>query len=126
MKAIDTDLDWVHEHTRLLVRAREWEARKYDTSLLRRRRRPAGEAGAVTLCGVLEREVVSFAVLSETFPFRRFCRNSGRISSGQEDYGQHDGDLARHVRHTIGHGRGGIVGGAAHDPCSPWRLHGPF
>ena len=36
VEAIDTDLDWVHEHTRLLVRAREWDARNQDASLLLR------------------------------------------------------------------------------------------
>ncbi len=30
--AVDTDLDWVHAHTRLLVRAHEWEARKQNSS----------------------------------------------------------------------------------------------
>jgi WD40 repeat protein len=36
VQAIDTDLDWVHEHTRLLVRAKEWEVRDRDASLLLR------------------------------------------------------------------------------------------
>ena len=36
VEAIDTDLEWVREHTRLLVRAREWEARNRDASLLLR------------------------------------------------------------------------------------------
>lgn len=36
VKAIDTDLDWVQRHTRLLVRAREWEARGHEGSLLLR------------------------------------------------------------------------------------------
>jgi TIR domain len=31
---LDTDLDWVRAHTRLLVRAREWEGRGRDKSLL--------------------------------------------------------------------------------------------
>ena len=31
-QALDTDLDWVRTHTRLLVRAREWEARERDRS----------------------------------------------------------------------------------------------
>ena len=34
--ALDTDLAWVKEHTRLLVRATEWNARKRDGSLLLR------------------------------------------------------------------------------------------
>ncbi len=33
-EAIDTDLDWVRSHTRLLVRAREWEHRGKDESFL--------------------------------------------------------------------------------------------
>jgi len=33
LAAIDTDLDWVQAHTRLLVRAREWEGKAYDASL---------------------------------------------------------------------------------------------
>lgn len=32
--ALDTDLDWVREHTRLLVRAAGWQERRHDTSLL--------------------------------------------------------------------------------------------
>jgi WD40 repeat protein len=34
--ALDTDLDWVRSHTRLLVRAREWERRGRDGSLVLR------------------------------------------------------------------------------------------
>ncbi|HKP52526.1 MAG TPA: TIR domain-containing protein [Chloroflexia bacterium] len=34
--AINTDLDWAREHTRLLVRATEWEERERDDSLLLR------------------------------------------------------------------------------------------
>jgi WD40 repeat protein len=33
LSALDTDLDWVHAHTRLLVRAVEWEAKAHDASL---------------------------------------------------------------------------------------------
>jgi WD40 repeat protein len=33
-QALDTDLDWVREHTRLLVRAAGWQERRHDTSLL--------------------------------------------------------------------------------------------
>lgn len=33
-QAFDTDLDWVRAHTRLLVRAREWESRAKEASLL--------------------------------------------------------------------------------------------
>ncbi len=36
--AIDTDLDWVRAHTRLLVRAIEWDAKKRDKSFLLRGR----------------------------------------------------------------------------------------
>lgn len=36
VKALDTDLAYVREHTRLLVRAREWDAEKRDGSLLLR------------------------------------------------------------------------------------------
>jgi WD40 repeat protein len=36
--AIDTDLDWVRAHTRLLVRAREWEKSEHDASSLLRGR----------------------------------------------------------------------------------------
>ena len=32
LKALDTDLDWVHDHTRLLVRAAEWDQEKHDSS----------------------------------------------------------------------------------------------
>jgi len=32
LKALDTDLDWVHDHTRLLVRAAEWDREKRDSS----------------------------------------------------------------------------------------------
>jgi hypothetical protein len=35
-RALDTDLDWVRAHTRLLVRASEWERRGRDKSLLLR------------------------------------------------------------------------------------------
>jgi hypothetical protein len=34
--AIDTDLEWVKEHTRLLTRAIEWEAKGHDRSLILR------------------------------------------------------------------------------------------
>ena len=37
MKAVDTDLDWVRAHTRLLKRAVEWEARGRDASFLLQR-----------------------------------------------------------------------------------------
>jgi WD40 repeat protein len=37
MKAVDTDLDWVRAHTRLLKRAVEWEARGRDASYLLQR-----------------------------------------------------------------------------------------
>lgn len=36
LKAIDTDLSHVREHTRLLVRAKEWESKNRDASLLLR------------------------------------------------------------------------------------------
>ena len=36
VEALETDLDWVRAHTRLLVRAREWELRNHDKSLLLR------------------------------------------------------------------------------------------
>ena len=38
IRAIDIDLDWVRAHTRLLVRAREWERRGREASLLLRGR----------------------------------------------------------------------------------------
>jgi WD40 repeat protein len=38
LAAIDTDIDWVHAHTRLLTRALEWESRARDSSLLLRGR----------------------------------------------------------------------------------------
>ena len=38
ISAIDTDLDWVKAHTRLLARAREWEREKKDQSFLLRGR----------------------------------------------------------------------------------------
>jgi WD40 repeat protein len=34
--AMDVDLNWVHAHARLLVRAQEWESKGYDRSLLLR------------------------------------------------------------------------------------------
>jgi len=36
MKALDTDLEWTRTHTRLLVRAKEWEAHGNDDSFLLR------------------------------------------------------------------------------------------
>jgi hypothetical protein len=36
IEAIDTDLDWVRAHTRLVVRSREWESSGHDKSLLLR------------------------------------------------------------------------------------------
>ena len=33
ISAIDTDLDWVHAHSRLLVRAREWDSKRRENSL---------------------------------------------------------------------------------------------
>ena len=38
IKAMDTDLGWVHAHTRLLVRATEWDGKGRDPSLLLRGR----------------------------------------------------------------------------------------
>jgi WD40 repeat protein len=35
IEAIDTDLDWTHSHTRLLVRAREWENGRDESLVLR-------------------------------------------------------------------------------------------
>jgi WD40 repeat protein len=34
IQVMDADLDWVHAHARLLVRARDWEAKAQDRSLL--------------------------------------------------------------------------------------------
>src|ERR1041384_2973843 len=34
LQAVDTDLDWVRAHSRLLVRAKEWAVRNYDESYL--------------------------------------------------------------------------------------------
>jgi hypothetical protein len=34
--ALDTDLDWVHAHTRLLTRAIEWQSKGKNTSLVLR------------------------------------------------------------------------------------------
>jgi hypothetical protein len=36
LKALDTDMEWVHAHTRLLVRAKEWESKRQDSSMLLR------------------------------------------------------------------------------------------
>src|SRR5215217_572276 len=36
LKALDTDMEWVHDHTRLLVRAKEWESKGHDNSMLLR------------------------------------------------------------------------------------------
>jgi len=36
LNALDTDIDWVRAHTRLLTRAIEWQAKNQDTSLLLR------------------------------------------------------------------------------------------
>jgi WD40 repeat protein len=36
LQALDTDLDWVRSHTRLLVRAREWDVKGRDTAFLLR------------------------------------------------------------------------------------------
>jgi hypothetical protein len=36
IKDLDTDIEWVHEHTRLLVRAKEWESKGRDSSMLLR------------------------------------------------------------------------------------------
>lgn len=36
LQAIDTDLDWVQAHTRLIVRSREWEVGGFNASLLLR------------------------------------------------------------------------------------------
>lgn len=38
MQALDTDIAWVHAHTRLLVRALDWDSRARDESLLLRSR----------------------------------------------------------------------------------------
>jgi WD40 repeat protein len=36
LKALDTDMEWVHAHTRLLVRAKEWDSKGQDSSMLLR------------------------------------------------------------------------------------------
>ncbi len=36
IKALDTDLEWVHVHTRLLVRAIEWDGNGRDDSFVLR------------------------------------------------------------------------------------------
>lgn len=36
MEALDTDLDWVHSHTRLLTKSIEWKDKNHDKSLLLR------------------------------------------------------------------------------------------
>lgn len=36
LEALDTDFDYVHSHTRLLIRSREWESKGHDQSLLLR------------------------------------------------------------------------------------------
>jgi hypothetical protein len=36
LEALDTDMEWVHDHTRLLVRAKEWESKGHDSSMLLR------------------------------------------------------------------------------------------
>jgi hypothetical protein len=36
LEALDTDMEWVHDHTRLLVRAKEWESKRHDSSMLLR------------------------------------------------------------------------------------------
>ena len=42
---IRTDFDWVHEHTRLLVRATEWDGLGARLELLAAKRRPRGGRG---------------------------------------------------------------------------------
>ncbi len=34
IEELDTDLEWVRAHTRLLVRAKEWESKRRDSSML--------------------------------------------------------------------------------------------
>ncbi|MCC6615267.1 MAG: TIR domain-containing protein [Anaerolineae bacterium] len=52
IRALDTDLDYVRRHTRLLVRAREWDERGHDNSLiLRGADLQAAEAWLVTSAG---------------------------------------------------------------------------
>src|SRR5215217_2294831 len=36
LEALDTDMEWVHDHTRLLVRAKEWDTKGHDSSMLLR------------------------------------------------------------------------------------------
>jgi WD40 repeat protein len=36
LKALDTDMEWVRFHTRLLVRAKEWDTKGHDSSMLLR------------------------------------------------------------------------------------------
>ena len=36
LEAVDTDPDWIHTHTRLLVRAKDWEAHDHNNSFLLR------------------------------------------------------------------------------------------
>ncbi len=63
--AVDTDLDWVHDHTRWLLKARDWEAGDRDRSHLLRgselaaaERWLAGEAGKQPAPTALQREFV--------------------------------------------------------------------
>jgi hypothetical protein len=55
--ALDTDLDWLRSHTRLLVRAIEWEAARQSPSLLMRGEDLEAIDQAVRVSGRMKPEV---------------------------------------------------------------------
>lgn len=79
ISALDTDLDWVHSHTRLLTRAVEWEAKGKNNSFvlrdddLREAERWLTEAGADK-----ERQPTALQPLSKKS--KRICSGNAKAS----------------------------------------------
>ena len=82
LAALDLDLDWVHGHTRLLVRAGEWEARGRERSLLLRGRDLQAAETLLAIAGV-HRDPAPTPLQGEYVQAGREAeRRSGRIRTG--------------------------------------------
>jgi WD40 repeat protein len=82
LAALDLDLDWVHGHTRLLVRAGEWEARGRERSLLLRGRDLQAAEALLASAGA-HRDPAPTPLQGEYVQAGREAeRRSGRIRTG--------------------------------------------
>src|ERR671911_1514254 len=86
LEALDTDLEWVHHHTRLLVRAKEWDKGGRDPSFLLRgktleeaERWQAKEAEKEPKLTSLQKEYILSSRQAQTDLHRRQTRRQRRL-----------------------------------------------